>query len=87
VKRQFKTDENLPQEAAELLVSFGFDAVSVLDQKLQGASDPDVLHVCAQEQRTLMTLDLDFADIRSALSQNTACDSRTATVYWPLSSG
>jgi predicted nuclease of predicted toxin-antitoxin system len=60
----FKTDENLPVEVAEALVAAGHDAVSALEQRLGGQPDPSVSKVCQREHRALVTLDLDFADIR-----------------------
>jgi predicted nuclease of predicted toxin-antitoxin system len=60
----FKTDENLPVEAADLLRQGGHDALTVGDQQLAGHSDVDVAQVCRAEQRAIITLDLDFADIR-----------------------
>ena len=62
---QFKTDENIPPDVAVLLREQGHDAVTVWDQKLQGCSDEDIAHVCRTEDRALITLDIDFADIRS----------------------
>lgn len=62
---KFKIDENLPVEFAELLTSAAHDAVTVLTQGLQGTDDPTLADVCVQEDRILVTLDLDFADIRS----------------------
>jgi len=37
---QFKIDENLPIEIAELLINAGHDAKTVNDQQLQGTKDP-----------------------------------------------
>jgi len=54
----------LPLEAAELLRQGGYDAVTVLGQDLGGSADPDIIAVCQQEQRALITLDKDFCDIR-----------------------
>ena len=62
---KFKTDENLPVEVVDLLRQAGHDALSVMDQQLAGHPDGDVAAVCQAEQRTLVTLDLDFSDIRS----------------------
>ena len=62
---KFKVDENLPTEAAELLTSAGHDAVTVRDQRMAGQPDTNVAAVCQQEERVVVTLDLDFADIRS----------------------
>jgi predicted nuclease of predicted toxin-antitoxin system len=62
---KFKLDENLPTEAAELLVRAGHDAVTVKDQHLDGQSDTRIAAVCQEEGRAVVTLDLDFADIRT----------------------
>ena len=62
---KFKTDENLPVEVVDLLRQAGHDALSVMDQQLAGHPDGDVAAVCQAEQRALVTLDLDFSDIRS----------------------
>lgn len=61
---KFKIDENLPVEVAELLRQIGHDATTVHEQHLAGQSDPDVASVCQQEGNVLVTLDMDFADIR-----------------------
>jgi predicted nuclease of predicted toxin-antitoxin system len=61
---KFKIDENLPTEFAEVLRDAGHDAVTVGEEGLRGASDTDLFAVCGVEDRALMTLDLDFADIR-----------------------
>jgi len=61
----FKIDENLPVEVADLLRQVGYDAVTVVEQHLEGASDADIVSVCQEEGRVLITLDTDFADIRA----------------------
>ena len=62
---KFKVDENLPVEAAELLRQEGHDAITILDQNLGGAADSSVASICQQEGRAMITLDTDFADIRT----------------------
>ena len=62
---RFKIDENLPIEACGILADAGHDAASVFDQNLSGASDPQVQHVCRLEDRVIVTLDLDFANVRA----------------------
>ncbi len=62
---KFKIDENLPAEFAEILQQFGYDALTVLDQGLRGENDSLIIEICQQENRVLITLDLDFADIRA----------------------
>ena len=61
---QFKIDENLPMEFAAMLRTAGHDTVSVLDQGLGGAGDSTVAEKCRTERRAIVTLDLDFSDIR-----------------------
>jgi predicted nuclease of predicted toxin-antitoxin system len=50
-----------------LLCSYpaGHDAVTVLQQGMRGIQDPSLIEVCRREGRILITLDLDFADIRA----------------------
>lgn len=62
---RFKIDENLPEEVAAILRSVGYDTQTVQDQGLVGAVDDMILSVCQHEARVLMTLDLDFADVRA----------------------
>src|SRR2546423_7426669 len=62
---RFKVDENLPVEVADLLGSAGHDALTVFDQKLSGRPDRTVGDTVRDEKRALITLDLDFADIRT----------------------
>jgi predicted nuclease of predicted toxin-antitoxin system len=62
---KFKADENLPLEVVDILRKDGHDALSVIDQQLAGHADGDVAAVCQAEERALVTLDLDFSDIRS----------------------
>jgi predicted nuclease of predicted toxin-antitoxin system len=62
---QFKVDENLPSEVAELLHQAGYDAITVVDQHLGGEADANIASVCQREGRALVTLDTGFADIRA----------------------
>jgi len=66
---KFKIDQNLPDEARDVLVEAGHDALSVYDQNLSGAPDDRVLEVCKAEGRALITADLDFSDIREFPSE------------------
>lgn len=61
---RFKIDENLPIEAAEMLADEGHDALTVLDQQMSGDTDDQIAAVCQREKRVVVSLDLDFADIR-----------------------
>ena len=62
---KFKLDENLPIEASTLLREAGHDSLTVLDQNMGGKADEHIIQICLQEQRALITLDLDFADIKT----------------------
>lgn len=62
---KFKVDENLPIECAEMLTLARHDALTVSGQNMQGAPDLSLARICQQEGRVLVTLDLDFADIRA----------------------
>jgi predicted nuclease of predicted toxin-antitoxin system len=62
---RFKIDENLPIDVADLLRSAGHDALTVFDQSLIGEADSLLLNICLEEERALITLDLDFSDMRS----------------------
>jgi predicted nuclease of predicted toxin-antitoxin system len=61
---RFKLDENLPQRAEQALRGLGHDVETALSEGLSGAEDPRLLSACIAEDRILVTLDLDFADIR-----------------------
>ena len=61
---RFKVDENLSHDVVLRLRAAGHDAMSVPEQLMSGKSDEVVSAVCLSEQCTLVTLDLDFSDIR-----------------------
>lgn len=62
---RFKVDENLPVEIVEILGRGGHDAVTVMEQGLSGSSDRSLASICQDEGRAIVTLDLDFGDIRN----------------------
>jgi predicted nuclease of predicted toxin-antitoxin system len=62
---KFKLDENLPELAAGTMRELGHDVHAVADEALNGADDSVVLRAAVAEDRVLVTLDLDFADVRS----------------------
>ena len=62
---KFKIDENLPVEFAELLRASGYEADTINDEGLAGSPDERVIAVCRSESRCLITLDLDFGDMRA----------------------
>ena len=61
----FKIDENLPVETASLLKRYGHEAQTVNEERLAGGRDERLSEICRREKRVLMSLDLDFADIRT----------------------
>ena len=62
---KFKTDENMPHGAISLLRSAGYNAMSVYEQSLVGYKDRAIADICRKENRVIITLDLDFSDIRT----------------------
>jgi predicted nuclease of predicted toxin-antitoxin system len=64
VNVRIKVDEDLPRQIADLLISRGHDAATVVGQGWQGVSD-DVLWPRVQnERRWLITADKGFANLR-----------------------
>ena len=61
----FKTDENLPAEFEPVLRNSGFEADTVGEEGLSGSKDSVVFERCHAEDRVLLTLDLDFANVRA----------------------
>ena len=57
---KFKIDQNLPAEFATILQQAGHDALTVFQQQLGGAPDLRIVAVCQQEDRILITADLDL---------------------------
>lgn len=60
---RFKIDENLSDQVKEYLVSLGHDAHTVRDELLNGKPDSDIAAAAKNEQRILLSLDSDFANI------------------------
>jgi len=61
---KFKVDENLPVECAEYLQAAGYEADTVGAEALSGSQDHVLFDHCKREQRILITLDLDFANVQ-----------------------
>jgi predicted nuclease of predicted toxin-antitoxin system len=62
---RFKVDENLPDDVCRLLNRAGHDATGVGQQGLGGTDDARIYQVCQAERRALITLDVDFANMRA----------------------
>lgn len=61
---KFILDENLPVELADLLKENGYEDNTVLEQKWGGKPDEEIISHCQEELHALITLDMDFSDIR-----------------------
>jgi predicted nuclease of predicted toxin-antitoxin system len=61
---KIKLDENIPVSVVQVLASHGHDVHSVWDEGLVGRKDQEIWVRCQQEERLLITQDLDFADLR-----------------------
>ena len=59
-----KVDENMPAALTELLRRAGHDVLTDNDEGLSGTKDPRILQAASEEDRVLVTFDLDFADVR-----------------------
>jgi predicted nuclease of predicted toxin-antitoxin system len=62
---RFKIDENLHDDVAAVVMAAGHDVQTVYDEGLRGSPDDAIARHCQLEDRALVTLDLDFADIRT----------------------
>lgn len=61
---KIKLDENLPLRLIPILSGLGHDTDSVHHEGLKGKDDPTVWQAAQQEERFLITQDLDFSDLR-----------------------
>ena len=61
---EIQIDENLPIELIDVLESAGYTGMTAFEQGLNGKSDSKVINRCREEKYVLVSLDLDFADIR-----------------------
>jgi predicted nuclease of predicted toxin-antitoxin system len=62
---KLKIDENLPAECAVLLHNAGYEADTVADERLAGAEDAVIASRSRSDERVLVTLDLDFSNVRA----------------------
>jgi len=60
---KFKLDENLGSLGKAILAADGHDVMTVIEQRLSGASDQRLYEICREEGRVLVTLDQDFGEV------------------------
>jgi predicted nuclease of predicted toxin-antitoxin system len=60
---KLKLDENFSPYLAKLFIDAGFDTETVLSENLSGAADDFLFEKIKKENRCIVTLDLDFANI------------------------
>jgi hypothetical protein len=59
---KLELDKNLGRRTATMLRTAGFDVATVPEEGLCSASDQQLLEICRQEGRCLVTLDLGFGN-------------------------
>lgn len=60
---RFKLDENFGISMLKIFREAGHDVQTILDEKMGGCPDQTVYEACCNENRCLVTLDLDFSNI------------------------
>ena len=60
---KFKLDENFGSRTQILFQQLGHDVHTVREENLEGRDDVLLYDICCEEQRCLVTLDLDFSDV------------------------
>lgn len=60
---KFKLDENFGQRTLNVFKEAGYEVHTTREEGLTGATDARIYEACEQEQRCLITLDLDFSDV------------------------
>ena len=69
---KFKLDENFGTRTQNVFQAAGFDIHTVYQESLSGAPDQQLYQICQEEQRCLVTLDMDFANVLRFPPENTA---------------
>jgi hypothetical protein len=68
---KLRIDENLPAECAALARNAGDEADTVANERLAGADDTVIASRSRSDDRVLLTLDLDFSNVRAYPQPNT----------------
>ena len=61
---KLKLDENLSRHLKPVLTEFGHDVLTAADENLLSHPDTEIARAAKEEQRILLTLDIEFADLR-----------------------
>ena len=61
---KLKLDENLSRHLKPLLTKLGHDVLTAADENLLSCRDTKIAAAALREKRMLLTLDLEFADLR-----------------------
>jgi len=61
---KLKLYENLSRHLKPVLIELGHDVLTAADEKLLSHPDTEIAQAAKNEQRMLMTLDVEFADLR-----------------------
>jgi predicted nuclease of predicted toxin-antitoxin system len=69
---KFKLDENFGTRTQHIFQRAGHDVETVRQESLQGSPDEIIYTACCDEQRCLVTLDLDFANVTRFPPQKTS---------------
>ena len=65
---KLKLDENLNERGRALLAGAGHEVSTAISQGLHGTVDEALIEICRRQGRGLVTLDLDFANMRGVMS-------------------
>ena len=69
---KLKLDENLAERHRIRLESVNHDVTTVVEQGMRGVSDNDLFELCKNEQRAVVTLDMDFSNVLAFPPEGTA---------------
>ena len=61
---KLKLDENLSRHLKPVLIGLGHDVLTAADENLLSHPDTEIAQAAKEEQRMLLTLDVEFADLR-----------------------
>jgi predicted nuclease of predicted toxin-antitoxin system len=61
---KLKLDENISRHLKPVLIGLGHDVLTAADEDLLSHPDTEIARAAKDEQRMLLTLDVEFADLR-----------------------